>query len=237
MVWLVMVSAAALAPMVGVALWAMGTVTPAMAIHGALMLTAWGVLLPAGGVVARYYKVMPGQDFPAVYDNLTWWRWHQILQYAGVALATVAVGVILSETGGRLDTLHGRCGLAVMALAWLQVASGWMRGSRGGPTGRGADPADPATWRGDHYDMTPHRRLFERWHKVAGWAVLLLAGTTILLGIALVGAPSWLVALVGACQAGMAIGLLDGALRGRWVDTYASLWGVDPGHPGNRRAG
>ena len=38
-----------------------------------------------------------------------------------------------------------------------------------------ADPADPATWRGDHYDMTPRRRLFEAWHKTAGWSLIALA--------------------------------------------------------------
>ena len=79
-------------------------VTPAMAIHGALMLTAWALLIPAGGVVARYYKVMPGQDFPRVFDNLTWWNWHRGLQYGGLAMATVALILILAETGGRIDT-------------------------------------------------------------------------------------------------------------------------------------
>jgi len=30
------------------------------------MVIAWSMLIPAGGVVARYYKVTPGQDFPRV---------------------------------------------------------------------------------------------------------------------------------------------------------------------------
>ena len=235
MLWMLPVAAALLAPSIGFALWATGTATGAMAMHGALMLAAWGLLIPAGGVVGRYYKVMPGQDFPRVYDNLTWWNWHRGLQYGGMALATSALAIVLSETGGRLDTLHGRCGVAVMALGYLQIASGWLRGSRGGPTGRGADPLDPSTWRGDHYDMTPRRIAFERWHKAAGWAAVLLAAVTVVLGTALVGAPPWLLAAVGAVQAAVSIGLTDGALRGRWVDTYASLWGIDPRHPGNRR--
>ncbi len=235
MLWCIPFGAAGLAPLMAVLLWKSGVVTPAMAAHGALMITAWGLVIPAGGVVARHFKVMPGQDFPRVFDNLTWWSWHRGLQYGGLALATAALVPILAETGGRIDTLHGACGLAVMTLGWLQVLSGWLRGSRGGPTGRGADPGDPATWRGDHYDMTPRRIAFERWHKPAGWCALLLAGVTMLLGIALVGAPDWLLALVGCLQAATVLALLDGRLRGRWVDTYAALWGPDPRHPGNRR--
>ncbi|WP_237479552.1 cytochrome b561 domain-containing protein [Lichenibacterium dinghuense] len=233
--WSVLITAIVFASAVGSCLAASGTVTTAMAVHGALMLTAWGLLMPAGGIAARYFKVTPGQDFPRVVENLTWWRWHRGLQYGGMALATAALGVILSETSGRFDTLHGRCGLVVMALGWLQVASGLLRGSKGGPTDPGSDPLDPCTWRGDHYDMTPRRHAFERWHKPAGWCAVIFAGVTILLGLQLVGSPVWLLFVVGVLQAGAVISVLDCAARRRWVDTYASLWGPDPRHPGDRR--
>lgn len=143
--WIVLIGAAMLAPTMGLGLAASGLVTPTMAVHASLMLTAWGLLIPAGGVVARYFKVMPGQDFPRVVENLTWWRWHQGLQYTGVVVSTVALGVMLSETEGRFDTLHGRCGLAVMVLGWLQVISALLRGTKGGPTGNRADPQNPST--------------------------------------------------------------------------------------------
>ncbi len=234
--WIVSLAAALLAVPVVIVLALAGTVTAAMAVHAALMVTAWTVLIPAGGVAARYFKVMPGQDFPRVVENLTWWRWHRGLQYAAMAVATVALGVILSETRGGFDTLHGRCGMAVMTLGWLQVVSAWLRGSKGGPTDPGADPRDPATWRGDHYDMTPRRRAFEVWHKPVGWIVMGLAGVTILLGVHLVGDPAWLLALVGFLQAGACLAVVDGAVRRRWVDTYRSLWGFDPPRPEDRRA-
>ena len=233
--WFILVGAAMLAPTVDLGLMASGTVTPAMALHAALMLTAWGLLIPAGGVVARYFKVMPGQDFPRVVENLTWWRWHRGLQYIGMAVSTAALGVILSETGGRFDTLHGCCGRAVMALGWVQVVSALLRGTKGGPTDGRANPADASTWRGDHYDMTPRRRAFETWHKPAGWTVTLLAGGTILLGVSLIGSPSWLIFIVACLQAGAFLSLIDGRARSRWVDTYASLWGTDLRHPGNQR--
>ncbi len=232
--WLVLLAAMLLASVVGFGLALSGSATPAMAVHAALMLTAWGLLMPSGGLVARYFKVMPGQDFPRVVENLTWWRWHRGLQYGGMVLATVALGVILSETGGRFNTLHGRCGLVVMSLGWLQVASGLLRGTKGGPTDHRADPLDPATWRGDHYDMTPRRHAFEAWHKPVGWAAVTLAGATVLLGLQLVGTPAWLLFVVGALQAAACVSIVDGVARHRWVGTYASLWGPDPRHPGNR---
>lgn len=232
--WFVLPVAVLFASVVGFGLAASGSVTSAMAVHAALMLTAWGLLIPAGGVVARYFKVMPGQDFPRVVENLTWWRWHRGLQYGGTALATVALGVILSETGGRFDTLHGRCGLAVMMLGWLQVVSGLLRGTKGGPTDSRANPLEPATWRGDHYDMTPRRHAFEAWHKPVGWAVVMLAGATVILGLQLVSSPAWLLFVVGALQAAACASIIDGVARHRWVGTYTSLWGPDPRHPGNR---
>lgn len=70
MFWLLPLSAALSAPTLFWCLWSTGTITVAMAGHGALMLTAWGLLMPAGGVVARYFKVMPGQDFPRVHNVL-----------------------------------------------------------------------------------------------------------------------------------------------------------------------
>ncbi len=206
----------------------------AMALHAGLMLLAWGMLLPFGAVAARYYKVVPGQTYPREVDNRFWWTWHRVLQYAGVAAATAGVLVMLSVTRDGFATLHGRLGVAVMAVAWAQVVSGLVRGSRGGPDA-GETPRGQADWRGDHYDMTPRRRLFEAWHKRAGWAVLAAGAVVVLLGADLVGSPPWLLATVGALQAAALLGVADGVLRGRWVDTYKALWGPDPAHPGNRR--
>ena len=219
----------------GRALMAEGSLTEAMAIHATLMIVAWGGMMPLGGIVARYFKVVPGQGFPEVVDNPFWWNWHRGLQYGGLAVATVALAVIFWETGGSIDTLHGSLGVAVMGLGGLQLLSPLFRGRKGGPTDQGADPSDPASWRGDHYDMTLRRHLFEAWHKTMGWGLIVLAAVTILLGIQLVGAPSWLLVLAGMLQAAMLCGLIDGRLRLRWVDTYAALWGPDPEHPGNRK--
>lgn len=198
---------------------------PAVSIHGALMLIAWGCFLPLGGIVARYFKVTPAQEFPSVVDNLFWWHCHRTFQYSGALIALIALVVILRHAGGYADSLHARLGLGVMAFVALQVASPLFRGSKGGPTGEGARADDPRTWRGDHYDMTRRRRLFETWHKPVGWILLVLAQLTLFLGAALAGVSDWVLGLIGliACTLLLAIG--DSSLRGRWISTNAALWG------------
>lgn len=198
---------------------------PALAAHAALMLASWSVLLPAGALLARYGKVTADQDFPREADNPFWWNWHRGLQYVGTALATAAFALVLSQTGGRFATWHGLLGLLVLVLGWGQVLAGWLRGSKGGPSDDTADPDHPESWRGDHFDMTLRRRLFERWHKTAGWACLALAAVVALLGAELIGAPGWLLAALGILQGAALLAILDGVVRRRWIDTYAALWG------------
>jgi len=205
-------------------------------IHAALMMAAWLVLLPAGAAVARFRKVTARQDWPRVVDNQLWWWLHRILQYGGVATALAGLAVAWRAAGG-LDTglLHVQAGLVLLALAGLQIASSWLRGGKGGPTGAGADPRRPETWRGDHYDMTLRRRLFERWHKSAGWACILGAPVVVALGLSLYGWP-WLwsgLALALVLMQAAAIALL--ARTSRRIGTYQAIWGPDPVHPGNRR--
>ncbi|TLU72964.1 cytochrome b561 domain-containing protein [Lichenicoccus roseus] len=204
-------------------------------LHGTLMLIAWLVLLPLGALIARTRKVTPRQDWPRVVENLTWWWLHRLLQWSGVGIALLGLAVAWRATGGlATGLLHVQAGLLVLTLATLQIVSTWFRGDKGGPTGSHADPAQPATWRGDHYDMTPRRRIFEAWHKTVGWGSILLALFTVLLGLQLYGWPRPLVEATVALallQAGVAFWLIRTA---RGVNTYQALWGPDPRHPGNR---
>ena len=55
-------------------------IAPWAAWHGRLMVLAWAVLLPVGVLVARFFKVMPGQDWPLRLDNKSWWHAHRLLQ-------------------------------------------------------------------------------------------------------------------------------------------------------------
>ena len=141
--------------------------------HARTMVAAWAVLLPLGVLVARYFKVTPRQDWPRVLDNRAWWHAHRGLQYGGMAL--VAVGTWLAWNQGAQASAsavwHHWLGWAVVILGAGQLISAWTRGSKGGPT-------EP-TLRGDHYDMTPHRRWFERLHKGLGWLAIGAAVLTV----------------------------------------------------------
>ena len=217
----------------------------AWAWHGRLMVLAGAVLFPVGVILARYYKVTRRQNWPEELDNPLWWNGHRLTQYVGIGLMTVAVGVAWTtcSDGGFAEwscsqdrmTAHELAGLATVTAAWIQVALGLARGSKGGPTDRGADPHNPETWRGDHYDMTPRRVLFEWMHKLIGYLTLALAVIAIVTGLVHADAPRWMIA---ALVLWWAI-LLTWAVRmqrgGRNIDTYQAIWGPDSGHPGANR--
>lgn len=216
----------------------------AWAWHGRLMVAAWGVLLPVGILLARYYKVTPRQSWPTELDNRFWWDCHRFTQYLGVALMTAAVGVVWTHCPGGLagwpcrppaSDPHALVGLTVLAIGWAQVFLGLARGSKGGPTDAGADPRDPVTWRGDHYDMTPRRVRFEWAHKLLGYAALALAVAATVTGLVRADAPRWMflaLAVWWTALAGWAVRLQR---KGRCIDTYQAIWGPDPRHPGAAR--
>ncbi len=85
-------------------------VDAAIAWHGRLMVLAWGILIPLGVVVARFFKVMPGQDWPRRVDNRVWWMTHLTLQYGSGIIMLVGISLI--------GLAHGFKGLS-MSHAWL----------------------------------------------------------------------------------------------------------------------
>ncbi len=200
--------------------------------HGRLMVLAWGILLPLGVLIARYFKVAPRQNWPAELDNRLWWHAHLSLQWFGVVLSLTATILILRELGEISFFKSPHRGFAWLALLLLaaQVLAGLFRGSRGGPT----YPAPDGSWRGDHYDMTRRRRIFECSHKLLGYLALLCGAIAILSGLHTVNAPVWMwgaillwwgLLLVAAVYLQTTLGALD---------TYQAIWGPDPELPGNR---
>lgn len=205
-------------------------VEPAVAWHARLMVLAWAVMLPLGALVARYGKVLPGQDWPRQLDNPVWWHLHRVLQYGGVAIALVAVALMgwpARAAAGGIGA-HAGIGWLVLALGLVQVATGVLRGSKGGPTS--------ATLRGDHYDMSARRRWFERVHKSLGWLAIGLTLPVIGLGLRAADAPRWMPLLLALWWAVLAFAAWRLQRAGRCIDTYQAIWGPDPAHPGNRIA-
>jgi hypothetical protein len=195
------------------------------------MVLAWGVLAPLAVLIARFFKVMPGQDWPRELDNQTWWRSHWLGQSIVVGLTIVGVALVLPADFDDM-TLHNKLGYAVLFCAAFQVGLGALRGSKGGPTA----PASDGSLHGHHYDMTQWRRLFETLHKVIGYGTLCLAVLTIVLGLWKANAPVWMWLVLSTWWATLVIVFVILQKRGMAVDTYQAIWGPGLEHPGNRRA-
>ena len=197
--------------------------------HARSMLLAWGGLAPLAVLIARYFKVLPGQDWPRELDNQVWWRGHWMGQGLVVLLSLFGLGLILgvAKAGG----LHGRLGYLLLLLMSVQILLGIFRGSKGGPTA----PAKDGSLRGDHYDMTPWRVLFEWSHKLIGYAALVLAMFVILAGLWEANAPRWMWLIIMIWWLGLVLSAAFLQVRGHAIDTYQAIWGPDPEHPGNRR--
>lgn len=198
--------------------------------HARVMVVGWGILAPLAVIIARFFKVMPGQDWPRELDNQVWWRSHWKGQVLVFVLSVIGVALVLPADFSALS-LHTGFGYLVLLGMTVQVGLGVFRGSKGGPTAPAADGSP----RGHHYDMTPWRRMFEVLHKSIGYAVLVLAALTILLGLWKSNGPvwMWLVLIVWWICLCVVFAILQ--RRGMAVDTYQAIWGTDAAHPGNQR--
>lgn len=210
-------------------------IADAAAWHGRLMVFAWSLLLPVGVIVARFFKIMPGQDWPRTLDNPTWWHIHRLLQYSGIVLTLIGIYLIWSFEFPQADqsiTVHRWLGWFVVIAGLGQIAGGLARGSKGGPQYNAAGVIVSVTT-GDHYNMTRRRQWFERIHKELGYMALLMAFITTLLGLYSVGAPRWMLLTIITWWLLLAVGfmLLQGKIG--CVDTYQAIWGANPQHPGN----
>lgn len=202
---------------------------PAIAWHGRAMVFAWGILAPLAVVMARYFKIMPGQDWPRELDNQVWWRSHWIGHSCVLALSLGGLFLVWRSPMAEIS-LHGCLGYATLLGLTVQVALGVLRGTKGGPTA----PAPDGSFTGDHYDMTPRRRSFERVHKTAGYAVLGLASVTILFGLWHANGPRWMWIMLILWWLALCAASMIWHRQGRVIGSYQAIWGPDPKHPGNR---
>lgn len=204
-------------------------VSVAVSWHARFMVLGWGVLAPLAVLVARFFKVLPRQDWPRELDNTVWWRSHWIGQTSVFLLTIVGLTLVLPSDWQAMS-LHNWLGYGVIALVFIQVGLGVFRGSKGGPTALATD----GTTHGHHYDMTPWRRMFEALHKTLGYGLLLLAMVTILLGLWKANGPVWMWLSLILWWVSLIVAFVVLQRRGMAVDTYQAIWGDDPTHPGNR---
>lgn len=204
-------------------------VSVAVAWHARSMVLGWGVVAPLAIIIARFFKILPGQDWPRELDTQVWWRSHWIGQMFVLGLSALGLVLVLPSDPARMS-LHNWCGYAVLAGLALQMLLGIFRGSKGGPTAPGVD----GSLRGHHYDMTWRRRVFETVHKSVGYGVVFLAFATILLGLWKANAPIWMWLALLVWWPFLIAVFVTLQRRGLAVDTYQAIWGTDHAHPGNR---
>ena len=159
-----------------------------------------------------------------VLDNRFWWNTHRLTQYSGVALMSVGVWLMWSSGtaigASALAQWHGTAGWTLLGLGWLQIAGAHLRGSKGGPS----DVLEGKPLRGDHYDMTLHRRIFEWFHKVLGYGTLLASAWILGSGLVLSDSPRWMALGAGAWLVLLVVFFIALERRG-YVRTYPALWG------------
>ncbi|EAV41827.1 hypothetical protein SIAM614_31181 [Roseibium aggregatum IAM 12614] len=203
----------------------------ALSWHARTMVLGWGILAPLAILTARYLKVLPSQNWPRELDNKTWWRCHWMGQ--SVVLVLSAVGlclVLLSSQNTGHEQMHRSFGYCVLALGCFQGLSGLLRGTKGGPT----SPVPDGSLRGDHYDMTLRRQLFESFHKIFGYLALVMMMGAVGSGLWATNAPRWMWFVLSLWWTGLTAAALVLQRNGWAVDTYQAIWGPDPVHPGNR---
>ncbi|XP_021739481.1 cytochrome b561, DM13 and DOMON domain-containing protein At5g54830 [Chenopodium quinoa] len=92
---------------------------PVLAVHGFMMFLAWGILLPAGVLTARYLKHMKGDG---------WYKVHVYLQYSGLAIVLLGFLFAVAELKGLFMTsLHVKLGMAGVVLACFQPINASLR--------------------------------------------------------------------------------------------------------------
>lgn len=152
--------------------------------HAILMVAVWFVLVPTCILVIRFGKPKPtltGIHVKVSIRNLEWW-WFSVHKYGlivSVGLALAGAIVAMTVSSGFSDSLHSWFGLTTVALGCLQIMGGWLRGKHGGKNYYTAIPDDPTTWFGDHYNMTKRRRIFEAYHKTAGYFIYFFASAAV----------------------------------------------------------
>jgi hypothetical protein len=206
--------------------------------HAILMVGIWFVLVPLCIITIRFGKPKPtlnGIREQVKLTNPAWWWFsvHKFGLYLAVGLSLAGLVVALTVSNGFSGSVHSIFGITTIALGALQIISGWLRGKHGGRNYYTADPNDPATWRGDHYDMTPRRRKFEAYHKNAGYFAGFFAVGAVTSGLMHFPMPVLTgVTLIIALAALVLCIVLE--YKGLRYDGYRAAHGYNPEHPYNK---
>lgn len=206
--------------------------------HAMLMVGIWFVLVPICIITIRYFKPRPsefGIRTRIALTNIRWWWFnaHKYGLFLAIGLSLVGLAIALVVSKGFSGSVHSWFGLMTILMGCLQVVSALLRGTHGGRYYYTADPEDPATWHGDHFSMTPRRRMFEAYHKTSGYFTGFFAIGAAASGLMQFPIP-WL-----AVSAILAVFVILAACivfehRGMKYDGYRAVFGINPEHPFNK---
>ncbi|NKB51759.1 MAG: hypothetical protein GKR97_05975 [Rhizobiaceae bacterium] len=166
----------------------LGTINIHWDYHAILMVGIWLFWVPICITIIRYGKPRPTelglQRKVSLWHKEWWWfSTHKYGLYAAVFLSLGGLAVALVVSGGFSGSVHALFGMLTILMAVVQVVFGMLRGTHGGKYYNNADLDDPSTWQGDHYSRTKRRRIFEAYHKTAGYFVVFSATGAIASGL------------------------------------------------------
>ncbi len=206
--------------------------------HALLMVGIWFVLVPLCIIAIRFFKPKPsryGITKKISVSNMLWWWFtvHKLGLYLAVGLSLAGLIVAVTVSKGFSGSMHSIFGALTIGFGCLQVISSWFRGKHGGKYYATANPDDPETWKGDHYNMTPRRRRFEAYHKTAGYLAMLFAAGAAGSGLMQFPMPLLAGALLGSAAILFVLWMIL-TYQGRQHDGYRAVFGYGLEHPFNK---
>jgi len=206
--------------------------------HAILMFFIWIILVPLCVTIMRFHKPPPsekGLQRDVSIWHREWWFFsmHKFGLFFAMFLAVAGAGIAMIASGGFTGSIHASFGVLTILMGGGQIISSQLRGTRGGKYREGADPNDPATWQGDQYNHTPKRRMFEAYHKTAGYFTMVFAVGAVGSGLMLFNMPI----LTGLLFLLLLVGLaawITYEFKGRGYDGYRVAHGYGLEHPYNK---
>lgn len=207
-------------------------------IHAIWMVAIWLVLVPFCITIMRFHKPAPSEK--GIRRDVSLWRrewWffsvHKFGLFTAMFLAVAGTGIALIASKGFSGSVHAWFGLLTVVLGVAQIISSQARGTRGGKYRDGADPENPETWRGDQYDHTPKRRMFEAVHRTCGYFTFFFAFGAVGSGLMQYNMPLLTIVFVLLVLGWMCIWAVYD-FKGRAFDGYRVAHGYGLEHPYNK---
>lgn len=207
--------------------------------HAILMFVIWLIFVPLSIIAIRYGKPRPTpygiREKLELSNASQWWQFfvHKYMLYTAISLLLAGTAGAILVSRGFSGSVHSLFGIGTVILACLQVGSAWLRGTHGGRYYCKNDPDDPSTWKGDHFDMTLRRRLFEAFHKNVGYFACFFAVGAVASGLMQFPMPALTVIMMATGFVIITVCVVLEYMDRRY-DTYRSVFGTDPDHPFNK---